>query len=164
MGGDSAATGGWGELTIHLDPKVFKRGDFLFGVAGSIRVSNLILFKFQAPPPQTSNLDEYMKTDFIDALRECLKQGGVAAQDNNVESMFSHILIGIAGKLYSVESDYCIVRSATEYDAIGTGGAYALGSLHATPKMAPMKRIKLALEAAEANMASVRGPFVMEKI
>jgi ATP-dependent protease HslVU (ClpYQ) peptidase subunit len=164
LGGDSAATNGWGELTISADPKVFKRGDFLFGIAGSVRVSNLVRYRFQAPQPQTDNLDEYMKTDFIDHLRECLKQGGVAEQDNNVESSFSPMLIGIGGVLYSIGGDFSIIRSACGYDAIGTGGMIAMGSLHATPKMAPMKRIQLALEAAEANMASVRGPFVMEKI
>ena len=158
------ASNNWGELTIHSDPKVFKRGDFLFGVAGSVRASNLVMYKFQAPPPQTNSIDEYMMTDFIDALRECFKQGGVAENDNNVESIWSQILIGIAGKLYTINGDFSIMRSACGYDAIGTGGMIAMGNLHATPKMAPMKRIKLALEAAEANMASVRGPFVMEKI
>jgi hypothetical protein len=101
----------------------------------------------------------------VDALRECFKQGGIAEQDNKVERVQAIVLIGVAGNLYTMHGgDYQIAKAACGYDAIGSGGMIALGSLHSTPKKSPVARIQLALEAAQEYMASVRGPFVVEKI
>ena len=165
MGSDSAATNGWGELTTLTESKVFTRGSVIYGVAGSVRVMNLIMYRFQPPPPQTDDLHEYMATDFVDAMRECFKTYGVAEEENNVESVQAEILIGVRGTLYSVHGgDYQVIRPAAQFDAVGTGGQIALGSLYSTQKRAPHARIQLALEAAQEYMASVRGPFMIGKV
>ena len=164
MGADSAATNSWGELSIISQPKIFTRGIIIFGVAGSARASNLLMYRFQPPEPQTNDVDEYMATDFIDTMRECFKQGGVAQEDNNVESVYAQILVGLMGNLYSIDGDFQVCKNAYGYDAIGTGGMIALGSLYSTKKRSPQARIQVALEAAQEYMASVRGPFVMGRV
>lgn len=54
---------------------------------------------------------------------------------------------------------YQVFESATGYDSCGTGEDAALGAMYATPKMSPRDRVKVALRAAEAFNAGVRGPF-----
>ena len=165
MGGDSAATNSWGEISSVVDPKVFLKGIFIIGVAGSPRVGNLLLHKFVPPEPHTDSVSEYMVTDFVDAMRECLKNGGIASNENNVESTPAEMLVGVAGHLFSVMGwDFQVTSPACGYEAIGTGGAYALGSLFSTQKRSPQARIQLALEAAQQHMASVRGPFFIGRV
>src|SRR5579875_613581 len=81
IGGDSAATIGGSQRQIRSDPKVFQRGDYVFGVAGSFRVMQLVRFSLQIPERQIFQDEfEYMATSFVDALRDCLKDGGAAKE------------------------------------------------------------------------------------
>jgi hypothetical protein len=79
MGGDSAGVSGL-DVTVRKDPKVFKNGDFLIGYTSSFRMGQLLRFKFNPPKyyAEQHNNDEYqyMCTDFIEAIRICLKAGG----------------------------------------------------------------------------------------
>src|SRR6266436_5359026 len=101
MGGDSAATNGWG-LTILKEPKVFRNKDFLIGCAGSARILTLLRHSF-VPPGQDEGEDIllFMSTRFIDAVRDCLKNGGFAKKQDEQESMGnSYFLVGYKGQLF----------------------------------------------------------------
>jgi len=162
MGGDSAGVSYY-DVTTRAEPKVFTKGPFLFGVAGSFRVLNLLHHKFIPPPIHTVDLYEYMVTDFVDSLRETLKGAGVAHKDDEVESMGDAVfLLGLGGRLFSIGNDYQVGIPNDGYDAIGAGESYALGSLFSS-KGSARKRILLALEAAEKFSGAVRSPFVIER-
>ncbi len=165
MGGDSAAVNGWG-LTILKETKVFRNKDFLIGCAGVARMISLLQHSF-IPPEQEEDEDTllFMATRFIDAVRECLKSGGLAKKENEQESMGnSYFLVGYKGQLFCVYNDYHLSEPLCNYDAIGSGDDVALGVLYATPDMQPIKRIELALKASEQHNAGVRGPFHIESI
>ncbi len=70
-------------------------------------------------------------------------------------------LVAYSGQLYSVESDFQTCRSVEPFLATGCGQDIALGAMFATEKMAPEKRVNLALEAAEKFSAGVRRPSVV---
>lgn len=86
MGGDRAGVGGL-SLRVRDDTKVFTKGKFIFGYTSSFRMGQLIRFKF-SPPKHHPDVEDfnYMCTDFIDKLRECLSTGGYAKENNNVET------------------------------------------------------------------------------
>jgi ATP-dependent protease HslVU (ClpYQ) peptidase subunit len=158
LGGDSAGVAGW-SLTVRADSKVFTNGPYVMGFTTSFRMGQLLRYALQAPYPE-GDLERFMATTFIDAVRRCLKDGGWAKKDSEREEG-GDFLVGVHGRLFCVESDYQVGEAADGYAAIGCGEELALGALYATARsrMSPKKRLRLALEAAERFSAGVRGPF-----
>ncbi|SFM09289.1 hypothetical protein [Pelosinus propionicus] len=161
MGADSAGVAGT-DLTVRADQKVFTNGEFLIGFTSSFRMGQLLRYAFTPPKYYADEKDlyAYMVTDFINAVRTCLKNGGYAQIDKG-EEIGGIFLVGVRGRLFQVESDYQVGESAYPYSAVGCGEAYALGALSVTHTIDPEKRIQLALSTAENFSAGVRGPFVV---
>src|SRR6476620_5754324 len=105
IGGDSAGVAGYA-LTVRADEKVFQNGDFLMGFTTSFRMGQLLRFKFKAPYHK-SEMDtyEYMVTEFVDAVRQCLKDGGYA-QIKHGEETGGSFLVGYRGELFAIDGDY----------------------------------------------------------
>ena len=158
LGGDSAGVSGY-QLAIRRDPKVFTNGPYVLGFTSSFRMGQLLHHAFQAPHP-TGDLDHFMVTTFVDALRTCLKDGGWARKDNEQEEAGT-FLVGIAGTLFRIDSDYQVGQAIGGYDAVGCGDDLALGALHATAHlgMRPRLRLAAALAAAEHHSAGVAAPY-----
>jgi ATP-dependent protease HslVU (ClpYQ) peptidase subunit len=164
MGADSAGVAG-SDLTIRADQKVFINGEFLIGFTSSFRMGQLLRYAFEPPKYREDEKDlyKYMVTDFVNAVRKCLKDGGYAQVDKG-EEIGGWFLVGIRGRLFKIESDYQVGESVLPYEAVGCGEAYALGVFSVTDKVDPEERIKLALGSAESFSAGVRAPFVILKI
>lgn len=163
IGGDSAGVSGW-DLSVRADQKVFRNGEFLFGFTSSFRMGQLLRYSFN-PPVQKERQDvcAYMVTDFVNALRDCLKSGGYARRESETESAGT-FLVGYRGRLFQIGSDYQVGEARDGYDACGCGAAISLGALFALKGKSPRERISVALEAAERHSAGVRGPFVIEEL
>jgi hypothetical protein len=162
IGGDSAGVSGL-DLKIRRDRKVFVNGPFVFGCTTSFRMIQLLQFVLQPPKRHPDkDLMAFMVTDFIDAVRNCLKAGGYAKKENEKEEA-GNFLVGYEGRLFQVFSDYQVGESVHGYDACGCGESYAIGSLFGAAGPAK-ERIERALTAAEANSAGVRGPFHIESV
>lgn len=161
MGADSAGVAGV-DLTVRADQKVFNNGEFLIGYAGSFRMGQLLRYALKPPKyyEDEKDLYAYMVTDFVNAVRNCFKDGGYAQIDKG-EEIGGNFLVGVRGRLFKIESDYQVGESVYPYSAVGCGEAYALGALSVTHTVAPEKRIQLALSTAESFSAGVRGPFVV---
>ena len=71
------------------------------------------------------------------------------------------LLVGARGRLFRMCGDFQIAEPYNGFDAIGSGGPYALGALHATAKHEPVARIRLALTTAETFTPNVRRPFTV---
>jgi ATP-dependent protease HslVU (ClpYQ) peptidase subunit len=162
IGGDSAGSCG-PDLTLRADPKIFRNGDFLFGFTSSFRMGQVLRYKFQPPERHDQEIFSYMVTTFVDAVRACLKEAGMASKDKEVESGGT-FLIGYQGRLFLIDGDYQVEEPLDGYDACGSGHALARGALFATHGMEPAARITVALQAAERHNCMVRGPFVVESI
>jgi ATP-dependent protease HslVU (ClpYQ) peptidase subunit len=163
IGADSAGVSGL-NLTVRADAKVFRRKRYLFGFTTSFRMGQLIRYSLVLPKP-TGNLDAFMSTTFVDALRDCLKSGGWAAKDNDREEGGT-FLVGVRGRLYAVYGDYQVGKAADGFAAVGCGDQVALGALFATADagLSPRRRVLGALAAAERFSAGVRGPFACLKV
>lgn len=159
MGGDSSGVSSW-TLTIRADEKVFCNGEFLIGFTTSFRMGQLLRYAF-TPPPIEGDLFAYMVTQFVTAVRACLKEGGYAKKENEQEEGGT-FLVGVRGRLFAVCGDYQVVASADNYAAIGSGEDIALGALCATyGDLPPRLCIERALSAAERHNIGVRGPFTV---
>lgn len=159
IGGDSAGVGGY-SLTVRADKKVFRNGDFIFGFTSSFRMGQLLRYSFSPPRRHPDDdVDQYMATTFVNAVRACLAKGGYARNDSGEESGGT-FLVGYAGRLFMIADDYQVGESVDGYSAVGCGADLALGALFATPpEMPPEHRIQIALEASERFSAGVRAPF-----
>lgn len=160
LGGDSAGISGW-SLSCRADTKVFRNGPYVMGFTASFRMGQLLRHALTPPLPQPGeNLSSFMVTTFVDAVRACLKEGGVASEKNSTEAGGT-FLVGLGGRLFRVGSDYQVVEQLTPFDAVGCGADLALGALHALTgqKIKPRTRLRRALSAAEAFSAGVRRPF-----
>jgi hypothetical protein len=160
MGADSASgdTGQW-HLTTARFPKLFTRDSLLIGYTSSWRMGQLLRWRLAIPPrPEGMDTHEWMATDFIDAVRECFKSGGIAKKENEVETGGT-FLVACSGRLFTVGSDYQVDEPDDDMAAVGCGYSFALGAMHATTTLEPEPRLRAALEAAAYYSAYVRGPF-----
>lgn len=160
LGGDSAAVSSYSK-TIQHDPKVFKKGQMLFGTCGSVRMRQLLQYKLDIPPCECNDVMTYLATVFIDAVRLCFKEGGLATEEQGREKG-GKFLLGFQGELFYVDYEYDIGRMAFPYFAIGCADEIAFGSLCTTARlgMPPLQRLTLALQAAEQHNTEVCAPFV----
>lgn len=159
IGGDSAGVANY-DLTVRADSKVFINGHFIMGFTSSFRMGQLLRYSFIPPDydPRVE-VDKYMVTTFIDAVRKCLKDGGYATTIDGEESAGT-FLVGFNGRLFIIDSDYQVGESIDSFCSVGCGAPYAVGSLSSTSGK-PEERIRKALETAERFNAGVRGPFVI---
>ena len=162
IGGDSAGTDG-DAMTIRADRKVFRNGEFIMGFTTSFRMGQLLHHVFTPPKrhPET-DVEKFMVGDFINAVRQCLKDGGYAEKHNEAERGGA-FLVGYAGRLFRIDSDYQVGEAVDGFDAVGCGEQIAQGALFANPAGRPLERLRMALEAAERFSAGVRGPFHFEE-
>jgi hypothetical protein len=158
MGADSAGVGGYA-IERRKDSKVFINGEFLIGFTSSFRMGQLLRFKF-TPPKMTEGQDvyEFMVSDFVEGVRQCLKNGGYSKVSSNEETGGT-FLVGYRGRLFTVESDFQVGEVFGDFASVGCGQDIALGSMFSTKSLPQSERIMMALQAAEDYSAGVRGPF-----
>lgn len=86
IGGDSAGVGGY-SLTVRADQKVFRNGKMLFGFTSSFRMGQLLRWALTIPDHDPrADVEKYMATVFVNAVRECLKTNGFATKKDEVET------------------------------------------------------------------------------
>ena len=172
MGADTLMVAGFDKS--HLAPsvsKVARRGPFLIGVTGSVRVLQTVRYRLDVAIDNRTDADdmEFMVTDFVDELRRVLRAGGSAHEENGVEHTgdredCSRFMVGYRGHLYRVGADYNVTETTDDFAAIGSGEDFALGSLHSTHGLDPETRIQIAIRAAMRFNAGVGGEIRMETL
>lgn len=162
MGGDSASNGNWITRISSL-PKVFMVHDMLIGITGNWRLAQLLQYHLPAELDAWDGAEDYMQylvLTFVPAVRKLFKEEGFSKEDNNQQSYYGAYMIGHAGQLYTVESNYQVVQHVDGYTAVGSGAELALGALYVLgEKTAADKRIEMALEAAAYFSNGVERPF-----
>ena len=166
MAADHAASdekSGW--IMVRKDPKVFKVGQFGIAFTDSFRMGQILQYNWVPPkytPTKTNaGLDKFMRTKFVDSIKDLFKEHGFGSVGQaGSEDEGGIFLIGICGKLFTMDEDFHIGENVVNYMAEGSGAMFALGALHATKKQSnPKIRLKLALEAATEFSMSVAPPY-----
>jgi len=143
---------------VRKDPKVFIRGQYGIGFAGSFRTGEILQHIWE-PPVYTGRIaiERFMRTTFIESIKTALRKS---------DGELYPILVGLDGHIFNVQPDYHIGESLDPYEAIGSGETLALGGLHTlqgTTFSARTKLIKVA-EAAEHHSNQVMAPFNIIKV
>jgi len=163
LGGDSCGSDGYTyEDCCHS--KVFKVGDFVIGGTTSFRMLDLLEYSLTLPEGQPfakADMDKFMRTTFVNAVRKCLKEGGFVRFKDSVEQGGT-FLIGYKDKIWRMQDDFSVI-SRFDYDAVGCGAQAAMGSLFTTKNenMTTHERIEIAMKAAESVLVGVKGPFTI---
>ena len=137
--------------------KVAKNEDYLLGAAGDMRAINILEHAFTPPNADGysgKDLDAFITTDFIPALRKCFEDQGYAdnpatksdSETKDAASQGSMILVVVNGTIYEIGEDYSWVKDATGVYGFGSGGDYAAGA--ALAKL-PKAKTKLTIEVAQ---------------
>lgn len=171
MGADSAGSDGH-RISTYKAPKVWRHecraGVFLFGVAGSYLPMQVIRHNFDPPRVvEGQDLDEYMVSEFVPALRESLRQAGCDGKDGAEASMgIGNVLVGFRGRLFEIQSNFTVLESSKGFMAIGSGTDYAMGCLYGNEasSLDGVERIRQALVCAESFVTTVRGPFTVSAL
>ena len=165
MGGDSAASRD-NDVVCRTNEKVFVNGDFLIGYSGSFRVGQLLQYSFKPQKPlHTQSTMEYLVNDFVDCLRNLLRDKGAMLKDEEGDAQDSEFLLGFRGKIYVIEPDFNIGKPTENYASCGTGASYAMGALYALSESSapPEDKIIKALSAASEYCNGVKPPFTILK-
>jgi hypothetical protein len=171
LGGDHGATDSRGVSELRSDAKVWRSGQYVFGVSNSFRVADIMRYVFEPP---TFNLNKkptdpmpFMVKTFVPALRECLDSGLLEApsEEKSENPLPAQILVGLGGYLFEIEADYQVGRSMDTFRAIGSGDLICLGVLqvlvHQVHPMEPEDMLFTALGTAEHFVTTVRAPFTI---
>lgn len=160
LGGDSTCNGE-DSVMIQREAKVFTRGPYIIGFAGSFRVGAILRYIVDLPPLPKTGVDRMMVTDFASELRRSFTNEGLDT-DKQADWDWS-ALVGIRSSLYCVEPDLHVWRHREKYAAIGTGALVALGAMHALSQtdLTAQQKIETALEGAAKYVPSVRGPWTL---
>lgn len=172
LAADSAGVDGHLGAVNSTQPKIFRVGGAVVGGCGSFRVLQVVKrLSFEHHGDAWDSIER-----FVDAYRKALREAGCLRRSSDVESPanYSSLLVGIAGVLFSVQSDFAYLHREEGFDAVGCAADLALGSMHASAALndrlnaaagfresglPPLERLRAALECAVQFNAGVRPPF-----
>jgi ATP-dependent protease HslVU (ClpYQ) peptidase subunit len=160
IGGDALGSTHY-RKAVRSDGKIFRNGPFVMGFTSSYRMGQLLRYAFK-PPVIGDDIDQYMVVDFVDAVRKCLREGGWQQTDDG-QDVGGSFLVGYQDRLFAIHSDYQVASNDCGYDAVGSGEAFAMGSLFSTEGLDPKARIRTAIKAATFSSPSVGGPVTILK-
>lgn len=148
--------------------KVAQNGNYLLGAAGDIRAINILHHAFNPPNAQPSlrgkRLDKFMTSKFIPVLRQTFESEGYATPASSLTSQTaesnSTVLVAVNGVIYVIDGDYGWVSEQTGFYAIGTGGVFALGSMHSLIGKRNLNKLQARQIALKALAAAAKyDPF-----
>lgn len=136
-------------------PKVKIKGQWIYGYSGSL--GNGQLFDLLDLPPVGEDEDPFkiLRLDIVEDLKSIIESHGSDKEDNATD-----FLIGCKGRLFELSTIDWGVVEVTEV-AIGSGGSFALGSLHTTYtyNIPIVERMELSLNAAITYSPTCQGPI-----
>lgn len=144
-------------------PKIWKKGEFLFGASGYLRSLQLMGYTVNLPlPMDEQDPYHYMINTLSGCVRRSFVDSGNLYRKDGIQKMDTSFLIGFRGKIYYMGTTFAVDDFINGYGAIGSGSSYALGSLYTTrndTSLSPAERLTLALGAASEYDSAVSEPY-----
>lgn len=148
-----------GKVYTHPEMvKAVERGNYIVAGAGDYRALQVVLHGWN-PPMVTAkakqNLYEFVINKVAPSLKATLLEAGIdlGKSTDNDDKFELQLIIGINGTLFELDSDFVVAMNDTGLYAIGSGGDYALGALHAGATILDAMRI------AAINNNGTSAPF-----
>jgi ATP-dependent protease HslVU (ClpYQ) peptidase subunit len=139
--------------------KAKERGSYIIGGAGDYRALQVVLHGWQPPlvsAKAKQNLYEFVINKVAPSLKLTLVEAGIEFNKGSEDSdnkFELQLLVGINGTIFEIDSDFAVAMNDTGLYAIGSGGDYALGALHAGATVLDAMRI------AAVNNNGTSAPF-----
>lgn len=136
------------------NPKIVRRGDVLLGFCGGMREGQ-ILERAEKPRKRLrgENVESYVIEAVAGPMLLLHKRAGVEVTEG------FEGLVACSGQLFALDGEGGVWRSRNGYQAIGSAGSFALGSLASTAGEAPQVRLEKALAAAAKHSPNCLPPF-----
>lgn len=163
LGGDSAA-GVWEKQSVseYREPKVWRRGEMVWGFCGSPRLGQILRLGLVTPKHKRGVSDEeYVALELTAEIRRQLERHNYVQSEASEMDVGDEVLVGYHGQLWTVSTDYQAIRARCGFTAIGSGEGFALGALYALRRKSPRFRISQALRAASRFSTMVRPPYTL---
>ena len=159
VGGDSAVTLTEEHAVLQIaEPKVFRKGNVLFGIHGSLDMVQIIRGSLSIPD-DTNESEQSYPNKIADAIKACIKNKGASG------AVTSDIMFGWKTSIYQMQltENGCLLKPFEGgYMAMGCSRSLAIGSLFSTSgESDPVVRITNALTAAAKYDFRVRPPFTI---
>ncbi len=145
---------------IRATPKVFKRGEFIYGCTNSFRMADILRHTFKEPPIK-GDLLKYMTTTYVDKLFKTFDKAHYKLTEEGEDANNGPVyLLGLRGRLFTIFGDWQVAELNRNYDAIGCGGPYALGAMFVLNKadMTAEEKVTAALKAS-SQFSTIYEPF-----
>lgn len=161
IGGDSLGSSS-GQCSVRKDKKIFKKKGVCFGSTGSYRFIQLLQYflDFELKP----DMDEFdfSVKDLVPAIISTLKTHDSVELSNGRLNNDSVLMVGINNRLFTIYSDFQVEENIDPFQAIGSGGQLALGSLATTyldENLDSKDKLLKALEIASRYNTYCSGPY-----
>lgn len=151
MGGDTLGSN-WMGKTEFTQSKVYKHSKMIFGYTSTYRFGQIVELLLDDNsiyvPEDPKDVYGWLVRTFIPKLQKEIKDCDVNC---------GNMLIGINGQLWEVQDDYSVLRAVTGFNSVGSGEAFAKGSVYSQVKINDglpkdiedaTKMIKMSIEAA----------------
>lgn len=171
MGADSAALMGNYIMSSYKE-KIFIKDNFVYGACGLVRQSQVLRCYFSEPPIAVGqDIESYLVGPYSVALGDCLRECGLLEKplqaDPGEASKYTGVEFAIAlgGQLFTITQDLAVIP-IDDYIALGSGGEYAMGAMHALEdvEIYPKHRLLRALQASASHSPDVKAPFYIVTI
>jgi hypothetical protein len=154
--------------------KYFKIDNFVFGVAGGLRETNIIKHSLKLPRKDpVQDIDKYIHTVIPAEIRKTLKTNGALCTEDGIERNEGKYILWCAenNSLYIISQNFCVDKVsakgiapyAVRFAAIGSGAAHAEGAIFImityTPKENTTENeiVFCGIEAANNHITSCGG-------
>lgn len=155
IGADSLATSD-DDIRKMSTRKIFRKEDYIFGVVG-------MTFPIQIMNSKKLKTSKNVYTT-AEIIKELLMEEGCIISDEGMKQLGCNVMIGYKGKIYQLNTDFFLCEFEEPYNSIGSGGAYALGSLYSNIKSNdknPVDIIKESIECASYFRGDVGGKIII---
>jgi ATP-dependent protease HslVU (ClpYQ) peptidase subunit len=143
LAADSQTTEGERAYISKEVPKIVEVGEYVICGAGTSRYCDIVTYGWEPPTYDGTNLYKFMVSKFIPAMRKIHEETGYVLKDDDDGAIF---LVGLENKLFYICEDYSVLRTDTKMYAMGTGGNWALGALHAGATVEEAMKIAIKLD------------------
>ncbi len=172
IGGDSASVTPKSSYRRPIKlPKVFKRGDFLFGCCGSFRAMQLLRHTLSMDSEQErinlgykeEHIYDYLICMLMPRIRDLFDKHRILEDTDEGAIRGESFIIGFKDQLFHIQTDFSVIEYNDDYTSVGSGAKFSLGSLHTTRGSAldSEERIDRALEAASHFNGGVIEPYII---
>lgn len=147
LAGDSMVDADASEVQLVRGGKLFRFGCCVVGACGDVAFDNVLRYGVKWPSKPPSSLSRWIYTQLAPALSKSKADGGA--------------LIGIAGKLWAVDTEGEVFRPLEKYTAIGSGAGAALIGLSLTVGEPIRDRLRRVMASVAKHTVHAREPFTI---